>query len=167
MKRTLTVLFLIVALLTVSLVPSCEKDGDPTGPALFLATVLILGITVGGWFDDNDDKDDFPPAKYDIMSRHGEGKFVGSILSPNDRDWFRTEMMREGERLTVWSESQIGVRAVLFDEYGDYYSSTNYSPGTNFRFEIKAKEWMSYYLMVTGHDSDRTGPYTLYWKYSR
>lgn len=165
MKRTLTAIAIIVTLLTVTTVPSCEKKGDPTGPALFIATVLILGITVGGWFEEATNDQDFPPDKYDILPRYGENVFVGSILSGGENDWYRTDMLREGERFTIWSESNIGLRAVIIDEYGDYYSSTNYAPGSDFHMEIEARDWMSYFVLVTAHDEHASGPYELHWRY--
>lgn len=166
MKRILTTIILIIALLTVTTVPACEKKGDPTAPALFLATVLILGITVGGWFDSDDDDAGFPPDKYDFLPRYGDDNFAGSIISGGERDWYRTDMMRDGERFIVWSESDIGLRAVLFDEYGNYYSSTNTAPGSDFKIEIESREWMSYFLMVTSHSDGAFGPYELHWRYS-
>jgi hypothetical protein len=165
MRRTITVIALIVSMLTVSTVPSCTgKDGDPTGPAIFIATVLLLGITVGGWFDkDNDDP--FPPNKYDVLPRYGNGQLEASILTQLEEDWYRTEYMYQGEVFEVWAESPMGIRAVLVDENGRYYNSDN-APGTDFHFKIRAEQNTSYYIQVFTHDREVTGPYDLYWKYS-
>ncbi len=167
MKRILTAAFLIVALMTVTTVPSCttRKGSDPTGPALFLATVLILGLTVGGWLDTDEDESAFPPQKYDMLPRFGEHEFGDSILEGDQINWYRTDMLREGDRFRVWSESDMGLRAVLFDDYGDHFCSTN-PPGTDFHVEVEAREWTSFYLMVTGHENGGRGPYRLYWEYS-
>ena len=165
MKRTLTSAALIIALLSVTLTPSCDKKDDPTGPAIFIGTALLLGLTVGGWFQ-HDRPETFPPLKYDVLRRgYGEGKFDASILSPSDRDWYRTEMMRDGDTITIWSESEIGVRAVLVDENGKYYPSDNYAPGSNFKIKAKAQDWTSYYLMVSGIQENAIGPYELHWEY--
>lgn len=165
MKKTLISILLIIALLSATTITGCEKNGDPTAPVIFIAAAIILGLTVGGWFQDDND-DPFPPEKYDMLDWYGEGRFEGSIISDWDKDWYRTERMRAGDRITIWAESPMGVRATLVDEYGKYVSSDNYSPGSNFRIEIRATETMSYYLVVEGVSKEVQGPYTLYWQYS-
>jgi hypothetical protein len=165
MKRTLSAL-LIVAMLGANLmVTGCETKGDPIGPAVFIATALILGLTVGGWFQ-HDNPEPFPPNIYDMLPRFGEGKFNGSILSPGERDWYRTELMRPGDTITIWSKSDIGIRAVLVDEFGKYYPSDNHGPGSDFKIKVRAEEITSYYLEVFGQPDGGTGPYTLHWEYS-
>jgi hypothetical protein len=164
MKRSITVVVLIIALMAATFTTGCDQKGDPTGPVIFIAAVLILGLTVGGWFQD-DHEESFPPDKYDRLPWYGDGRFEGSILSDWDKDWYRTELMRPGDRITIWSESEMGVRATLVDEHGKYVASDNYAPGSNFKIEIRATETMSYYLLVEGVTKEAQGPYTLYWQY--
>ncbi len=165
MKRITISILIILLLLSAMMTTSCDRK-DPTGPAIFLGAVIILGITVGGWFDDDYDESTFPPEKYDVMSRYNqECKLDGSIVSDWDYDWYRTEMMHPGERITIWSESWIGVRAVMVDEYGRYYPTDNYGPGSNFKLEIKANEYTSYWLMVYGHEPLEKGSYEIHWRY--
>lgn len=164
MKRAVSVV-LIVAMLSVNLMTAgCDNKGDATGPAIFIATALILGLTVGGWFQ-HDNPEPFPPIKYDMLPRFGEGKFVGSILSPSERDWFRTEMLGPGDTITIWSKSDIGIRAVLVNEFGKYYPSDNHGPGSNFKIKVRAEEMTSYYLEVFGQPDGGIGPYMIYWEY--
>jgi len=164
MKRTLTAALLVMSIFLVTSVPSCDSKNDPTGPAIFLGAVILLGLTVGGWFDDDYDLNEFPPDKYDVLSFYGDNYWEQSILSDWDKDWYRTEVLRPGEGIEIWSDSPMGVRGVLVDENGRYYPSDN-PPGTDFHLEIEAPTTMSYYLMVEGHYRDDQGPYTLYWHY--
>jgi hypothetical protein len=164
MKRAISAV-LIISMLSLNLMTAgCDRKGDPAGPAVFIATVLILGLTVGGWFQ-HDKPEPFPPIKYDMLPRFGEGEFGGSILSPGERDWYRTEMMRPGDTITIWSKSDIGIRAVLVDEFGKCYPSDNHGPGSDFKIKVRAEEITSYYLEVFGQSDRGIGPYTLYWQY--
>jgi hypothetical protein len=100
------------------------------------------------------------------MPYYGDQHFNGSILSEWDKDWYRTEVLRPGERIRIWADSDIGVRASLVDERGRYISSDNWAPGSNFNIEVEATETTSYYLQVYAVNEGDQGPYTIYWKYT-
>lgn len=166
MKRTFIVILLIFTLTTQVPITGCTKDGDPTGPLIMAAAILIMGITFSGWFQHDDPADPFPPLKYDVLTGWDSGYISGSILSSNDTDWYRTELLRSGERIKIWSESDIGVRAKLIDEEGRYYSTENTTPGSNFVLEVEATGHTTFYLQVKGHTgSHEQGPYRLYYQY--
>ncbi|MCX6647653.1 MAG: hypothetical protein NTY09_15020 [bacterium] len=167
MKRTLTVVILIIALSTQPFMTGCSQNGgDPTGPAIFVAAVLIAGIAFGGWFH-HDHNDLFPPLKYDMLTGWDSGFVSGSILGPGVYDWYRTETLRPGDRIKIWSESEIGVRANLIDEAGRTYPTTNTEIGSNFVLEVQATNTGSFYLQVFGHpDSTAQGPYKVYYQYT-
>jgi hypothetical protein len=166
MKRVITILFLIVALTTQPILSTgCTKDGDPTGPAIFVAAVLIMGIAFGGWFHHEHD-DMFPPLKYDVLTGWDSGCVTGTILGPDNYNWYRTEMLRPGDRIKIWSESEIGIRANLIDDFGNYYPTTNTEPGTDFILEIQPQVSTTYYLQVFGHPgSHAQGQYKIYYQY--
>ena len=165
MKRTLIVVILILALFTQLFTTGCTQKGDPTGPAIFVAAVLLTGIIFGGWFHHEHD-DTFPPLKYDVLTGWDSGYAPGTILSPDEFDWYRTETMRPGDRIKIWSESEIGVRANLIDDYGQYYPTTNTEPGTDFVLEIQAQTTGTFWLQVYGHpDSTAQGQYRIYYQY--
>jgi hypothetical protein len=166
MKKALLPLLLIFSLCLSPMNISCTAKGDPTGPAIFIAAVILLGATVGDWFsNDHNNNDSFPPKKYDMLGRFNSMEFNGSVLSPSDRDWYRTEPLHPGEIFTVWSQSNTGMRAVLIDEYGRSYPANNYQNGSDFKIQIQSQEYMSYYLMVYNHDGVSTANYTLHWEY--
>ena len=166
MTRRIIGIFLVLALMMPVTGTSCTKDGDPTGPLIMAAAILIMGITFSGWFQDDDPVDPFPPLKYDVLTGWDSGYISGSILSPSESDWYRTELLRSGERIKIWSESDIGVRAKLIDEEGRYYSTDNTTPGSNFVLEVEATGRTSFYLQVKGHTgSHEQGPYRLYYQY--
>lgn len=164
MRRIFLTVLLITALLFSATVPSCDNKDD-TSLAVFLGAVLILGVTMGGWFqNDWDDGPAYPPDKYDIMPIYGPNNISGSIISDRDFDWYRTDLMRKGDRIEIWSESDIGVRASLVDEDGRYYPTDN-APGTDFHLEIQAPKTTTYYLMVYGFEPYVQGEYKIWWKY--
>ena len=165
MKRTLTVVILILALSTQPMMSGCTKDGDPTGPAIFAATVLILGIAFGGWFHHEHD-DIFPPLKYDELTGWDTGFITGTILGPDENDWYRTEVLRPGDRIKIWSTGEVGVRANLIDEAGQYYPTTNTEHGSNFLLEVQAQNVGTFYLQVFGHPgSHAQGQYQIHYQY--
>ena len=101
-----------------------------------------------------------------MLTGWDSGYISGSILSPNESDWYRTELLRSGERIKIWSESDIGVWANLIDEEGRYYRTDNTIPGSNFVLEVEATESTTFYLQVRGHaNSHEQGPYRLYYQY--
>ncbi|HEX9746298.1 MAG TPA: hypothetical protein VGB30_12805 [bacterium] len=160
--------FLVLTLFTTLTLTSCtNKKGDPTGPLILIGAFILWGLTEGGWFSDDYDEEDFPPDHYLLLSSvHPEMSLDGTLVSEKDRDWYRTEFLHPGERIRIWSESYVGLRAVLIDENGRYFPSDNYQPGSDFSFEIEADKPISYYVMTMKHENvPDYVQYEIHWKY--
>jgi len=169
MRRIILTLMLIIALGTTPVITSCGGEGGLVGLSLF-GTVIVIGViawAVTSGMSDTALDIVYPPDDSSLLSRESRLNVIeNSINTSVDHDWYKT-ILHEGDVLTVWSESNDGVKALLFDETGTYCRSDNLEPDSDFRIEIQAIKDTTLLLMVYNEYMEGPTDYELHWSYGR
>ena len=168
------ILIIIALIFVLGFTPTTTSCGGPTG-LIILGVVIIIGVilltedipaptVMGG----SSIESMYPPADFELLTRTpGSNILKCSIDSRSDVDWYKTATLYEGDVLTVRSESQGGIKVLVFDETGKDYVSDNTEPGTDFRIEMHAMQETSLFLLVYNEYMAEPADYELLWHYGR
>jgi hypothetical protein len=174
LRQVLVVMFLIIALCSVPATTSCDGDALLVGVVIVGILVLTGAISFSASASASvTGMSEYPPQDFQVLDEPGGTIILECGRGPDTSGhWLKTEVLEPGDVLRVWSESNRGAVAMIFDGEGNPFISENYqSPGVNFRIEMEAVETQEVFLLVNqvpvyGEDSCKDSePVSIHWSY--
>ena len=174
LRQVLVVMFLIIALCSVPVTTSCDSDAVLVG-VVIVGILILTGVisfsasasaSVTGMSA-------YPPQDFQVLGEPGGTIILECGRGPDTSEhWLKTEVLEPGDILRVWSESNRGALALIFDGEGNPSISENYqSPGSNFCIEMEAVETQEVFILVSeitvyGEYSKKgSEPVSVHWSY--
>lgn len=151
LRQVLVVMFLIIALCSVPATTSCDGDALLVGVVIVGILILTGAISFSASAAASvTDASSYPPQDFQVLGEPEGTIILECGIGPDTSGhWLKTEVLEPGDVLRIWSESERGAMALIYDGEGNPFISENYqSPGANFCIEMEAVETQEVFILV-------------------